>query len=81
MKIHNFRGDLSDISALKTSLFTYTSTVSPGNIFISINVQYALSAVLHTVKLFSKFNNYFFGYFDPINIFFNNQNKILFGVT
>ena len=27
------------------------------------------------VKFFSKLNNLFFGYFDPINIFFDNKNK------
>ena len=27
------------------------------------------------VKFFSKLINYFFGYFDPINIFLDNRNK------
>ena len=30
---------------------------------------------LWTVKFFSKLNNLFFGYVDPINIFFDHKNK------
>ena len=32
-----------------------------------------------TVNFFSKLNYYFFGYFDPINIFFDNKNKYFSG--
>ena len=32
-----------------------------------------------SVKFFSKLNNLFFGYFDPINIFFDNKNKYFSG--
>ena len=30
---------------------------------------------LNTVKYFSKLFQFFFGYFDPINIFIDNKNK------
>ena len=32
-------------------------------------------AVLSTVKFFSKLNKFIVGYFDPVNIFFDNKNK------
>ena len=31
--------------------------------------------------LFSKLNKMFFGYFDPVNIFLDNENNYFFGVT
>ena len=63
MKINDFRSDLTDVSAIKKSL-----VARPDH-----HVKF--SSGLASVFLFSKLINLFFGYFDPVNIFFDNKNK------
>ena len=94
MILHNFRGDLADISAKNEALLTTGSqihlTVLNSHTVLSMTsyVRITLFAFKRSwsthmdprlysrpVKFFPKLNNLFFGYFDPINIFFDNKNK------
>ena len=53
--------------------FRFFLCFSPFSISLMCPVFEALGCA--PVKFFSKLNNFFLGYFDPENIFFDNKNK------
>ena len=46
---------------------------------LSIHANMVTHDGTRSVKFFSKLNNFFLGYFDPIHIFFDNKNKYFSG--
>ena len=104
IKINNFRGDLSDISAVTATMSVSSTTdtihcallvewqadprASPNplkklNYHLNTGTQpmakfscdKGLSPVLAKIMLFSKSNQFIFGYFDPIHIFFDDKHN------
>ena len=50
----------------------------PENAELKADVHYRLQA-MESVTFFSKLINFIFGYFDPTNIFFDNEKKYFLG--
>ena len=91
MKMNNFRGDLTDISARNEALVSNTpsSSVHSANsnapsggchinvafTLLSVPWQRWMSIADKRCVCFSKLNKMFFGYFDPENIFLDNTNE------
>ena len=82
-----FRGDLSDISAETAAL---TGTLAAGSFLLQSTSHFTLGcsnvlalptamASRQSVLPFSKLNKLFFGYFDPENVFLDNENKYVSG--
>ena len=63
MKINNFQGELTDVSAKKEALVRELPLIH------TVNLNHI------PMLLFSKLNKVFFGYFDPENILLDNENK------
>ena len=83
IKITIFRGDLSDISAETATL---TGTLAAGSFVLQSTSHFTLGcsnvlalptamATRESVLAFSKLNKLFFGYFDPRNVFVDDENK------
>ena len=68
MKIHNFRGDVTDGSAEKEPMLNMPTQFEA---FMAC----ASSASSHAVLLFSELNNNKFRYFDSENIFTDNDDN------
>ena len=59
---------------------TQSNSGLPENIECNLaNVSVRLSGELTPVRFFSKLNNLIFGYFDPVNIFFDSKTKYFSG--
>ena len=70
MKINNFRGDRSGISANTATLVMNHQSLHYDEVLASSMRQF-----------FSKLINLFFGYFCPVSIFLDSKNKQFPGVT
>ena len=76
IKIINFQGDLTDISAKKEALVpALHQMMLPSSAVLCTQQNNAWLERSPTVLLFSNLNEIFFGYFDPENIYLDNKNN------
>ena len=80
-KNSSFQFDNTDHCIHSSTARTANKGTCPGrHHFVFHQVEYLFATMILLIReVFSKLNNLFFGYFDPINIFFYNKNKYFLG--